>query len=804
MSENGRANGDHGELTSGGAGREQTLKDIWVSVLRRKYTALVVFMVVVVIGVYTTATEQWVYAASVTVRVTQQTESPVQGAPMAPPDYDYRVDPLVSEQQVIRSRLIAARAADASGARLVVSQPENLQISVLLGDNAPIVDPIAVSQELRLVLSADRYALIAGGHTYGPVRYGAPLEASGVTITIPARPALKTKDVVLTVRPMDETARDLQSSLSTRVLPQTDIIEITAYGTDPVRTRDVANAVASIYGDYSREQAQIAAAARSKFIARSLDEQAAQLSKAEDSLRFFQEAHQTPDVQAEVEAILNSIYELEDKRNDLLLEQRVYLALVGHLEQADTTDDELHRLIGTDAVQNNKAVGDLYAEWYDLVKQHQQMSMTRNSRNRDMKALDSTINVTKSELKQASGLYLQSVATRIASVDSSIADLRRQTQRFPPLSAAQARLTDNVRTMEAGYDNLLSQYQLSRIGESAETGRVRVIDAATTPLVPISPHKKRSALIAALLGIALGMAAAVLADRFDDAVQGPDEVRDRLQMVLLGSIPRVRRKPGEPALDAAGTEAAYRLVTHVDPMSLVAEAFRSLRTNIAFARAHQDLRTLMITSPAPGEGKSTVAVNLATTFAQQGQRTLLIDADLRRSVLDRTFQIPRNPGLTDVLVGNVTLADAIRATDVPNLSILPSGQFPPNPSELLGSAQMRTTIDLAKQSFDIVMIDSPPILAVTDASVLCTVADGTVVVIRLGLTTREAVRRSIAQLRVVNGRILGAVLNAVDFRGGGYQGGYGYYYERFYGDGAASGRDRQRSLWARAFSRRSP
>jgi len=802
MSENGRGNGDGSELASGSLGREQTLRDLWAAVVRRKLTALVVFLVVVVVGVYRTYTEPWIYAASVTVRVTQQSESPVQGAPMAPPDYDYRVDPLVSEQQVIRSRLIATRAADAAGLRLVVASPANLQISLLLGDSAPVVDPVTTSQDFRLILAEDRYALVGGRHTYGPVRYGTPLEASGVTLTVPGRPAIKAKDIILSVRPMDETARDLQSAISTRVLPQTDIIELTAYGTDPVRTRDVANAVASIYGEYSREQAQIAAAARSKFIARSLDEQAVQLSKAEDSLRIFQEAHQTSDVGAEVEAILTSIYELEDKRNDLLLEQRVYLALVGHLEQADTTDEELHRLIGTDAVQNNKAVGDLYSRWYDLVKQHQEMSLTRNSRNRDMQALDSTINVTKSELKQASGLYLQSVATRIASVDSSIADLRRQTQRFPPLSAAQARLTDNVRTMEAGYDNLLSQYQLSRIGESAETGRVRVIDAATTPLIPISPHKKRSAVIAALLGIALGMAAAVLADRFDDAVQGPDEVRDRLHLVLLGSIPRVRRKPGEPVLDAEGTEAAYRLVTHVDPMSLVAEAFRSLRTNIAFARAHQDLRTLMITSPAPGEGKSTVAVNLATTFAQQGQRTLLIDADLRRSVLDKTFRIPRNPGLTDVLVGDVALAAAVRATDVPNLSILASGQFPPNPSELLGSPQMRATIELAKESFDIVMIDSPPILAVTDASVLSTVADGTVVVIRLGLTTREAVRRSIAQLRVVNGRVLGSVLNAVDFRGGGYQGGYGYYYERFYGDGKGSGRDRRRSLWARTFSRR--
>jgi polysaccharide biosynthesis transport protein len=789
MSENGNGDGTEPGLR-GSTGREQSFRELLEIVRRRKWTAFIVLALVVAGGTWKTMHDPRVYAAAVTVRVNQQVESPVQGAPIAQPEYDYRVDPLVSEQQVVRSNLIATRAASASGLRLQVSQPENGLLSNLVGDNMPVVSTGAPEATYRLVFSPSGYGLTGGGHSYGPAPYGKVLAGDGFSMLVPTRPVLRDKDVTLTVLSLEEVARNLQYEIATRVLPQTDIIEITVFGNDPVRTRDAANAVAKVYGDYSREQAQIAAAARSKFIERSLDEQAQQLARAEDSLRSFQEQHQTTDVGAEVEAILNSIYDLESKKNDLLLEQRVYLALVGSLEQADTTDADLHKLIGTDAVANNRAVADLYERWYDLLKQRQQMGLTRNDRNRDMQAVDSTIAVTKDELKQASGLYLQSVASRIASVDSSIADLRRQTQRFPPLSAAQARLTDNVHTMEEGYDNLLSQYQLSRIGESAETGRVRVIDAATTPGIPVSPHRKRAVLISFLLGLVLAIVAAMLADRFDDAVQNPDEVRDRLNLTVLGSIPRVRRiDAGQPQ---ETQEKAFRMVTHVEPQSLVAEAFRSLRTNVAFARAHQDLRTLMVTSPAPGEGKSTVAVNLATTFAQQGQRTLLIDADLRRSVLDQTFAISRSPGLTNVLVGTETLEAVVRSTDVPSLSILPSGQFPPNPSELLGSPQMRAMIERAKESFDIVLIDSPPVLAVTDAAVLSTAVDGSIIVIRLGMTTREAVRRSVSQLRVVNGRILGAVLNAVDFRGPSYQGGYGYYYERFYGHEPGPGRPRTR------------
>jgi len=378
--------------------------------------------------------------------------------------------------------------------------------------------------------------------------------------------------------------------------------------------------------------------------------------------------------------------------------------------------------------------------------------------------------------------------------------LRRSSEQYPPMVADQARLTARVKTRETGYDNLLAQYQLARISEGGETGGVRIIDAAALPLTPVSPQRRRAVLLAAIIGCLLGVLAAVVADRFDDSVQTPDEVRHRLHLAILGSIPRVR-----DALFGRTQRERFRLISHVEPQSLIAEAFRSLRTNIAFARAHHDLRTIVLTSPGPGDGKSTVACNVATIFAQQGQRTLLIDADLRRAVVDGTFNVPRSPGLSDLLVGTARLAETTRPVDVPNLFVLASGQFPPNPSELLGSPAMRDLLEEAKTTFDMVVIDSPPVLAVTDASVISSVVDGTIVVVRVGKTARDAVRRAVAQLRVVNGRVLGAVLNDVDFRSGVYYGGYGYYYHRFYGEEGASGnRGNPLRRWGRALSGRLP
>jgi capsular exopolysaccharide synthesis family protein len=759
---------------------EQSLRDIAAAVARRQWVVALVFLLTVGIGTWQTMTEQRIYASSVTVRV-DRSDNPLANSSSPGQQYDFRVDPLISEQQVIRSQTVAERTVQAAGLQLVVTRPEHTLLSQIVGSNQPVVRPEAIPESYTLHLDDANYSLERGRSRYGPARYGDTLDAGAISIVVPKRPAGLDHDVELSVSPLSSAARDLRNEISTRVLPQTDIVEITVAGTDPVRVRDAANAVAAVYAQYAREGAQLRAIKRSEFIEVSLEEQAAALKKSQDSLRDFQELHRTSDVTDEQTQLFKNIYKLESDRADLVLEQQVYLALVGRLSQTDTTDAELRKLVGTDAVNHNRSVADLYSSWIDLEKRRQLMSLSRNDQNADVQALDTTIAATKRNLQLASRLYLQSLATRIASIDSSVADLRRESGQYPPMVAEQARLTANVKTRETGYDNLLAQYQLAQISQGGETGGVRIIDEAMIPLIPISPQRKRAIVLAACIGLLLGIFAAVIADRFDDSVQTPDEVRDRLQLPILGSIPRV----GD-ALFGRRPSDRFRLISHVEPQSLIAEAFRSLRTNIAFARAHHDLRTIVLTSPGPGDGKSTVSCNLATTFAQQGQRTLLVDADLRRAVVSDTFEIPRSPGLTDVLVGGARLADAVRGVDVPNLFVLSSGPFPPNPSELLGSPDMRSIVDEAKKTFDIIVIDSPPVLAVTDASVLSSMVDGTIVVVRVGRTARDAVRRAVAQLRVVNGRVLGAVLNDVDFGSGVYYGGYGYYYHKFYGEDSES------------------
>jgi capsular exopolysaccharide synthesis family protein len=220
---------------------------------------------------------------------------------------------------------------------------------------------------------------------------------------------------------------------------------------------------------------------------------------------------------------------------------------------------------------------------------------------------------------------------------------------------------------------------------------------------------------------------------------------------------------------------AERLVAGRDPRSAVAEAFRILRTNISFSRMGEPPRSLVFTSPTPGDGKSTSAANLAITLVQQGLRCLLVDADLRRGFLNDAFKVRREPGLSNLILGRATLESAVVQIDLGEsgkLDFLPTGTVPPNPAELLASAEMQALLARLTAGYDAVILDAPPLTLVTDAALLGSYADGVVLVARAGVTDRGAVIHALEQLRAVRAPVLGAVLNDVDQRKEQYYGSY--------------------------------
>jgi capsular exopolysaccharide synthesis family protein len=284
----------------------------------------------------------------------------------------------------------------------------------------------------------------------------------------------------------------------------------------------------------------------------------------------------------------------------------------------------------------------------------------------------------------------------------------------------------------------------------------------------VRPDLRVNLLVALALGLVLGVGLALAIEALDSSVRTQEHL-EQLGATFLGIIPRVQPAAGEAADD---------LVVHRAPSSAVAECCRAIRTNLLFMSPDKPLKTILVTSSSPQDGKTTAAVDLSITMADSGNRVLLLDADMRRPRVHTALGVQGGKGLSSLILGEVTLEDAVQPTAVRNLFALPCGPIPPNPSELLHTAAFAAVIRSAAQQFDRIIIDSPPIAAVSDALIVSTQVDGTVVVVKAGATTRDAARRTLRSLADVNARVLGVVLNDVDAkdsRYGGYHYSYGYY-----------------------------
>ncbi len=378
---------------------------------------------------------------------------------------------------------------------------------------------------------------------------------------------------------------------------------------------------------------------------------------------------------------------------------------------------------------------------------------------------------------------LQELEANIDATKARIEEL--QTQLVDMFSARQIA---DTQTQIAGLEQKQASYQsnytalLSFVSGGANS--IRVVEPAPLPTAPIGPNTGMTILLAAAIGMLLALGAAFLLDYLDDTIKTPEDVQSATHLATLGAIARIE-----------GETAADKLVTVSQPKSPNAEAYRILRTNLLFSAVDNPPRSLLVTSSSPGEGKSTTLANLGVVMAQQGQRVVLVDGDLRRPTLHRLFQVPNATGLTNALLNeHPTAAPFIQSTPVENLSILTSGPLPPNPAELLGSARFGELLRDIHQHADVILIDSPPALAVTDAPVLARQVDGVLLIVDAGVTRRQWAASAQETLSKVGAKVLGVGLNRLQPKSSGYY----YYYHHYYSDDKAqSQRGRQPRGWRR-------
>jgi len=328
------------------------------------------------------------------------------------------------------------------------------------------------------------------------------------------------------------------------------------------------------------------------------------------------------------------------------------------------------------------------------------------------------------------------------------------------------------------YDGLQQRLQEAGIMAGLHSTSIRIVDNADIPIYPSHPRKLVNLAIGLSGGVLLGFGIALLLESLDTNLKTMSEIESTLQLPLLAAVPAVAAEDLIPARfrDAAVSKGAAS-------WSRIAESLRGMRTSILLSSAGAPPKVLMITSTRPSEGKSSIATLIAITFALNGSRVLLIDADLRRASVHLRFRMGRGLGLSSVLSGKATLDTAITQwQDLPNLHVLTSGPVPPLPSELLGSKQMEELIADVREAYDFVLIDTPPVLAVTDASVLGRLSDAAVLIIRYGAAQRHVVQRCIDLLDRSGTHLLGVAVNAVDFQAPEYSEYYGRKYYEYYGE----------------------
>lgn len=343
---------------------------------------------------------------------------------------------------------------------------------------------------------------------------------------------------------------------------------------------------------------------------------------------------------------------------------------------------------------------------------------------------------------------LAAIEDQIQTTQTRIRDLTDLETRTPAQTAELRDLEDQLITLRSTFATLLP------LSSASASNVLTVVEPAVAPTVPVSPLPLLNTLLAAALGLLVVAGIAFVTEQLDDSIKDADEVREVTGLSNLGTIAQIKG-------DRVRSEI-YRMVTLLYPRSSIAESYRALRVNVEFASVDAPLHTLLVTSAAPGEGKTTTASNLAVAFAQAGRRVLLVDADLRWPGVQKFFNLPNVHGLTTLLRGEETDVNAVaQPSEQANLRILTTGHLPPNPAEQLGSQRMQVVLGLLRQSADLIIFDSPPLQAVADAAVVSAFTDATLLVIDAGHSRRRHVRMASATLTRAGARVLGVVLNRV-------------------------------------------
>ena len=481
--------------------------------------------------------------------------------------------------------------------------------------------------------------------------------------------------------------------------------------------------------------------------------------------------------------------------NDILLSERLARTYANLMQRDSTIEDTLTRL-GLDPAAVRRQVTSVSVA---PVRDTQLVQVTVESPNPELAAAVANtlpqvfaegmraVQLARfTESRSSLSTQLDELRKRVEANQLQISDL--QNQRTAQAELELARLRSEQTQLQASYANLLNSFEQLRLTEAQSVDNIVLMEPAETPRSPVRPRTLVNTMLAAVVGALLALGVVFLIEYLDDRVQSPDDLRKIADLPVLGAIAKM------PGAKEAENARAGNLMGLNEPRHPITEAYRRLRTNLQYANLDKEMRTLMVTSAEAGEGKSITSANLAVVMAQSGARVILVDADLRKPKQHTVFGINRRPGLAEALKGGdieALLYPVTSKGQTLSLWVLPAGDTIPNPAEVLGSHRMQQLGRQLLELADIVIYDTPPVLAVTDSQVMGRMVDGALLVIDTQKTSSAAVHRALEALMQVNTPLLGAVLNRVTTSARNYY--YYYSYDAYYSDTDDEGKAQKHS-----------
>jgi len=588
----------------------------------------------------------------------------------------------------------------------------------------------------------------------------------------------------------------LENKVSVEQKRGLDFIEISVESPSPYEAFLIANTYAKVYQEFNLLDNRKQVSRVKEFLFGQRTEKLDELINAENNLKDYQLQGGVIELGEQAKSLIETITDLESKINSTSVElsiskeslaqfkeelQRKDPTLSNYLENK-STEPYLLRLqeqIAEIQTQKDIALSTAKSKGFykpELVKGFDdKLADLKKKLNKSVEGYQASILAASPEEIKLLTQQIFEEHVKFQSLDATYNKLQgflkgyeKRFESLPERTIDLARFEREKMAYEKLYLLLEEKYQEALINEQSTTGSVLVLNYARVPKEPAKPNRKLIILIGLVLGIGLAFGYALMLNYFDKRVKSPEDIEDK-NINLLGWVPKVA------TISSNGKKGKEFIIANKAD-SVASEAFKAIRTRIRYSMVEGEAKTILITSSAPGEGKSTIAVNLAGSFALANKRTVIIDCDLRKPRVHNIFNEKRFPGFTDYFIGRATFEEIERRTDVENLSVITAGTIPPNPSEILDSRGMKSFLRKLANEFDIVIVDSPPVLTVTDAEILSRLVDETILVVSANSTDSDLMNKSVALLKHgEDSSFVGALLNNFEV-----QSSYGSYYKYAY------------------------